>query len=155
MTVRWTDDATPGTPYWWEALADPAQSDALPVRCDLLVIGAGYTGLSAAIAAHEHDLLNYTPQKLSAVDGVRLIGTAAGKVSVISFVMDCAHPHDIATIVDRTGVAIRAGHHCAQPLIDRFEIPSAARASFGMYNTRDDADRLVASLEKVKEIFAR
>ena len=109
----------------------------------------------AAIAAHEQDLLNYTTQKLSAVDGVRLIGTAAGKVSVISFVMDCAHPHDIATIVDQTGVAIRAGHHCAQPLIDRFEIPSAARASFGMYNTRDDADRLVASLEKVKEIFAR
>lgn len=109
----------------------------------------------AAIAAHEQDLLNYTTQKLSAVDGVRLIGTAAGKVSVISFVMDCAHPHDIATIVDQTGVAIRAGHHCAQPLIDRFEIPSAARASFGMYNTRDEADRLVASLEKVKEIFAR
>lgn len=109
----------------------------------------------AAIAAHEQDLLNYTTQKLSAVDGVRLIGTAVGKVSVISFVMDCAHPHDIATIVDQTGVAIRAGHHCAQPLIDRFEIPSAARASFGMYNTRDDADRLVASLEKVKEIFAR
>lgn len=109
----------------------------------------------AAIAAHEQDLLNYTTQKLSAVDGVRLIGTAAGKVSVISFVMDCAHPHDIATIVDQTGVAIRAGHHCAQPLIDRFEIPSAARASFGMYNTRDDADRLVASLEKVKEVFAR
>ena len=109
----------------------------------------------AAIAAHEQDLLNYTTQKLSAVDGVRLIGTAAGKASVISFVMDCAHPHDIATIVDQTGVAIRAGHHCAQPLIDRFEIPSAARASFGMYNTRDDADRLVASLEKVKEIFAR
>ena len=109
----------------------------------------------AAIAAHEQDLLNYTTQKLSAFDGVRLIGTAAGKVSVISFVMDCAHPHDIATIVDQTGVAIRAGHHCAQPLIDRFEIPSAARASFGMYNTRDDADRLVASLEKVKEIFAR
>lgn len=109
----------------------------------------------AAIAAHEQDLLNYTTQKLSVVDGVRLIGTAAGKVSVISFVMDCAHPHDIATIVDQTGVAIRAGHHCAQPLIDRFEIPSAARASFGMYNTRDDADRLVASLEKVKEIFAR
>ncbi len=109
----------------------------------------------AAIAAHEQDLLNYTTQKLSAVDGVRLIGTAAGKGSVISFVMDCAHPHDIATIVDQTGVAIRAGHHCAQPLIDRFEIPSAARASFGMYNTRDDADRLVASLEKVKEIFAR
>ncbi len=109
----------------------------------------------AAIAAHEQDLLNYTTQKLVAVDGLRLIGTAPGKVSVVSFVMDCAHPHDIATIVDQTGVAIRAGHHCAQPLIDRFDIPSAARASFGMYNTREDADRLVDSLHKVKEIFVR
>ena len=76
-------------------------------------------------------------------------------VSVVSFVMDCAHPHDISTIIDQTGVAIRAGHHCAQPLIDRFDIPSAARASFGMYNTVEEADRLVAGLEKVKEIFAR
>lgn len=109
----------------------------------------------AAIAAHEQELLTYTTQRLASVPGLRLIGTATGKVSVVSFVMDCAHPHDISTIIDQTGVAIRAGHHCAQPLIDRFDIPSAARASFGMYNTVEEADRLVAGLEKVKEIFAR
>ena len=109
----------------------------------------------AAIAAHEQELLTYTTQRLASVPGLRLIGTASGKVSVVSFVMDCAHPHDISTIIDQTGVAIRAGHHCAQPLIDRFDIPSAARASFGMYNTVEEADRLVAGLEKVKEIFAR
>ena len=109
----------------------------------------------AAIAAHEQELLTYTTQRLASVPGLRLIGTAPGKVSVVSFVMDCAHPHDISTIIDQTGVAIRAGHHCAQPLIDRFDIPSAARASFGMYNTVEEADRLVAGLDKVKEIFAR
>lgn len=109
----------------------------------------------AAIAAHEQELLTYTTQRLASVPGLRLIGTAPGKVSVVSFVMDCAHPHDISTIIDQTGVAIRAGHHCAQPLIDRFDIPSAARASFGMYNTVEEAARLVAGLEKVKEIFAR
>ena len=109
----------------------------------------------AAIAAHEQELLTYTTQRLASVPGLRLIGTAPGKVSVVSFVMDCAHPHDISTIIDQTGVAIRAGHHCAQPLIDRFDIPSAARASFGMYNTVEEADRLIAGLEKVKEIFAR
>ena len=109
----------------------------------------------AAIAAHEQELLTYTTQRLASVPGLRLVGTAPGKVSVVSFVMDCAHPHDISTIIDQTGVAIRAGHHCAQPLIDRFDIPSAARASFGMYNTVEEADRLVAGLEKVKEIFAR
>ena len=109
----------------------------------------------AAIAAHEQELLTYTTQRLASVPGLRLIGTAPGKVSVVSFVMDCAHPHDISTIIDQTGGAIRAGHHCAQPLSDRFDIPSAARASFGMYNTVEEADRLVAGLEKVKEIFAR
>ncbi|MGB1005568.1 MAG: cysteine desulfurase [Thalassobaculaceae bacterium] len=109
----------------------------------------------AAIAAHEQELLTYTTQRLASVPGLRLIGTAPGKVSVVSFVMDCAHPHDISTIIDQTGVAIRAGHHCAQPLIDRFGIPSAARASFGMYNTVEEADRLVTGLEKVKEIFER
>ena len=107
------------------------------------------------IGDHELDVLNYAMQKLASIEGLKLIGTAPGKVSVISFTMDCAHPHDISTIIDQTGVAIRAGHHCAQPLIDRFDIPSAARASFGMYNTVEEADRLVVGLEKVKEIFAR
>ena len=106
-----------------------------------------------AIGEHERDLLNYATQRLSSIDGLRVIGTAAGKVSVVSFVMESAHPHDIATIVDQNGVAIRAGHHCAQPLMDHYDIGSAVRASFGMYNTRDEIDVLVQSLDKVKAIF--
>ena len=105
------------------------------------------------IAKYELDLLNYATQRLSGIDGLNFIGTAPGKVSVLSFTMDCAHPHDIATIVDQDGVAVRAGHHCAQPLMERFDIPSAARASFGLYNTREDVDILASSLEKVNEIF--
>ena len=105
------------------------------------------------IAEYEIGLLNYATQRLSGIDGLNFIGTAPGKVSVLSFTMDCAHPHDIATIVDQEGVAVRAGHHCAQPLMERFDIPSAARASFGLYNTREDVDILAGSLEKVNEIF--
>lgn len=106
------------------------------------------------IRDHEHDLISYAHQKLSAIDGVTLIGTAPAKSGVISFVMDCAHPHDISTIVDRAGVAIRAGHHCAQPLHDFLNLPATARASVGIYNTRNDFDVLAESLEKVKAIFA-
>jgi len=105
------------------------------------------------IGQYERDLLNYAHQKLASVDGLRIIGTAPGKVSVVSFTMESAHPHDIATIVDRHGVAVRAGHHCAQPLMDHFDIGSAARASIGLYNTRAEIDTLVRSLEKVREIF--
>ncbi len=122
-------------------------------------------GLSAAIdyvqdigmdqiRDHEQDLLAYAHQRLSAVDGVRLIGTAPGKSGVISFVMDCAHPHDISTIVDRAGIAIRAGHHCAQPLHDFLDLPATARASVAVYNQRSDFDCLAEALEKVKVIFA-
>ena len=107
-----------------------------------------------AIGQHENDVLNYATQRLSAVPGLRIIGTAAGKASVLSFAMDCAHPHDISTIIDQQGVAIRAGHHCAQPLMDRFDLPSTARATLGLYNTREDIDILAQSLEKVREIFA-
>jgi cysteine desulfurase/selenocysteine lyase len=82
-----------------------------------------------------------------------IIGTAPDKAGIVSFVMDEAHAHDIGTIVDRAGVAIRAGHHCAQPLMDRFGLSSTARASFGLYNTRDEVDRLADALQAVKEIF--
>ena len=113
------------------------------------------TGLGLdTIGAHEADLVRYATQRLSAVDGLKVIGTAPGKASVISFTLDCAHPHDIATIVDRTGVAIRAGHHCALPLMERLGVAATARASFGVYNSRADADALGDALEMVRELFA-
>ncbi len=112
------------------------------------------TGLGLeAIAAHEHDLLNYTTQKLASIDDLRLIGTAPNKAAVVSFELSKVHAHDISTIVDRAGVAIRAGHHCAEPLMDRMGVAATARASFGLYNTRKDADTLVEALETVQEIF--
>ena len=89
-----------------------------------------------------------------AIDGVRLIGTARDKASILSFVMDGVHPHDIGTIVDREGVAIRTGHHCAQPVMERFGIPATARASLAMYNTREELDALGRALQKVREVFA-
>ena len=105
------------------------------------------------IGAHEQDILNYGTQQLSSIDGLRLVGTAPAKASVMSFTLDFAHPHDIATIIDRAGVAVRAGHHCAQPLMARLDIPATVRASIGMYNTRADIDALVAALAEVSEIF--
>jgi cysteine desulfurase/selenocysteine lyase len=106
-----------------------------------------------AIRAHEQDILSYAHQRLSSVEGLQLIGTAPGKSGVVSFTMDCAHPHDISTIIDNNGVAIRAGHHCAQPLMDRLDLPSTARASVGVYTTRAEFDVLAESLEKVRRIF--
>jgi cysteine desulfurase/selenocysteine lyase len=110
------------------------------------------TGIDA-IAAHEQDLLHYATARLLEIDGLRIIGTAAEKASVISFVLENVHPHDIGTILDQEGIAIRTGHHCAQPLMMRFNVPATGRASFGMYNTRDEADALVAGLRKVIEVF--
>lgn len=107
----------------------------------------------AAIARHEHELLEYGTRALESIDGVRLIGTAPRKASILSFVMDGVHPHDIGTIVDRQGVAIRTGHHCAQPVMDRFGIPATARASIAMYNTAADIDALVTALGRVRELF--
>jgi cysteine desulfurase/selenocysteine lyase len=106
-----------------------------------------------AIGAHEADLLNYATQQLASMEGLRIIGTAPGKASVVSFVLDCAHPHDIATIIDRAGVAVRAGHHCAQPLMERMDVPATVRASIGLYNNRADIDALVRALGEVQEIF--
>ncbi len=106
------------------------------------------------IAAHEHDLLIYATESLLAIDGVHIIGTAADKAAVISFVIDGIHPHDIGTILDREGIAVRTGHHCAQPVMQRFRIPATARASFALYNTREEIDALVKGIQKVKEVFA-
>ena len=126
---------------------------------------AGVIGLAAAIdyvsrigldaiAAYEHDLLVYGTTALNAVPGLRLIGTAKEKAGVLSFVMEDIHPHDIGTVLDRQGIAIRTGHHCAQPLMQRFGIPATARASLAVYNTMDELDALVAGICKLKEVFA-
>lgn len=106
------------------------------------------------IAAHEHELLSYATQKISAIPGVTLIGTAREKAGVLSFVMDNIHPHDIGTILDQEGIAIRTGHHCAQPVMERFGIPATARASFALYNTKEEIDALAAGIAKVKEVFS-
>jgi cysteine desulfurase / selenocysteine lyase len=106
------------------------------------------------VAAHEQDLLAYATEKVGAIDGVRLIGTAPHRAGVLSFVMEGIHPHDLGTILDRDGIAIRTGHHCAQPVMDRFGVPATARASFGVYNTRQDVDALVEGIRKAHEVFA-
>jgi cysteine desulfurase/selenocysteine lyase len=105
------------------------------------------------IAAHEQAVLTYATERLSDVPGLRIIGTARNKASIVSFVLEHAHPHDVGTILDRSGVAVRAGHHCAQPLMERFGIAGTARASFGLYNGFDDVDALVDGLRRVREIF--
>lgn len=106
-----------------------------------------------AIREHEHKLLVEATAALEQIDGVRIIGTATEKIAVISFVIDGVHPHDIGTIFDSCGVAVRAGHHCAQPLMTRFGLPATARAAFSIYNTPDDIARLVEAVHKVKEIM--
>jgi len=105
------------------------------------------------IHAHEQALLEYATRELGAFNSLRIIGTAAEKGALISFTMEHAHPHDIGTILDRQGIAVRAGHHCAQPIMDRFGVPGTVRASFGIYNDTSDVDRLVAGLKKVTDIF--
>jgi cysteine desulfurase/selenocysteine lyase len=140
----------------WADLPDKFEAGTPPIA-QAIGLGVAIDYLSgigmAAIAEHERALLNYATQQLSAVEGLNFVGTATGKASVVSFTMDCAHPHDISTIIDQNGVAVRAGHHCAQPLMDRFDLPSTARASLGLYNTYEDIDILAESLEKVREIF--
>jgi cysteine desulfurase/selenocysteine lyase len=125
---------------------------------------AGAVGLGAAvdylsglgmdrIAAHERELLAYGTARLSGMPGLRLVGTARDKASILSFVVDGVHPHDVGTIVDTEGVAIRTGHHCAQPVMQRFGVPATARASLALYNTTEEIDALVRALIKVREVF--
>jgi cysteine desulfurase/selenocysteine lyase len=113
----------------------------------------GRTGLDR-IAAYEHELLVYGTQALEQIPGLRMIGTAREKAAVLSFVIDGIHPHDIGTVLDRLGIAVRTGHHCAQPVMDRFGVPATTRASLAFYNTRREIDALAAGLRKVKEIFS-
>jgi cysteine desulfurase / selenocysteine lyase len=105
------------------------------------------------IAAHEADLLSYATSRLSGIPGLRIIGTAREKASVVSFVLGDVHPHDVGTILDQEGICIRTGHHCAQPVMTRYDLPATARASFGLYNTREEVDALAAGLRKVLEVF--
>ncbi len=125
---------------------------------------AGAAGLGAAvkylqslgmknIAAHEQDVLRYATEKMSAVDGLRIIGTAGHKASVISFTLEGVHPHDLGTIIDHYGVAVRTGHHCAMPLMQFFGVPATARASLGLYNTREEIDVLLDSLQRARAML--
>jgi cysteine desulfurase / selenocysteine lyase len=106
------------------------------------------------VAAHEHELLAHGTETLSEIAGLRLTGTAPRKAGILSFVIDGIRPHDIGTILDRSGVAIRAGHHCCQPLMARLGVPATARASLALYNTRGEIDTLAASLRSAREVFA-
>jgi cysteine desulfurase/selenocysteine lyase len=126
---------------------------------------AGSVGLGAAIdylqgidfgamQAYEHELLAYGTKALTAIPGIRMVGTASKKASILSFVMEDVHPHDIGTILDQEGVAIRTGHHCTQPLMERMSVPATARASLALYNTKEEIDALVGALARVREIFA-
>jgi cysteine desulfurase/selenocysteine lyase len=125
---------------------------------------SGAIGLAAAIdylekigmeriAAYEHELLEYATERLSKLPGLRLVGTAPNKAAVVSFTLDGIHPHDIGTILDTEGVAIRTGHHCAMPVMEFYKIPATARASMSFYNTRDEIDRLVAALEQTRKVL--
>jgi cysteine desulfurase/selenocysteine lyase len=125
---------------------------------------AGVVGLGAAIdylnaigldniAAYEEELLDYATEQISKIPGVRIIGTAEHKASVISFVIEGIHPHDVGTVLDQEGIAVRTGHHCAQPVMQRFGIPATTRASLAFYNTREEINGLVAGIHKVKEVF--
>jgi cysteine desulfurase/selenocysteine lyase len=125
---------------------------------------AGVIGMGAAInyiksigldniAAYEHDLLDYAAAAVSDIKGLKLVGTAKKKTSILSFTLGNIHAHDIGTILDHEGIAVRAGHHCAMPVMERFGVPATARASFALYNTREEADTLVKALNKCKEIF--
>lgn len=111
------------------------------------------TGLPA-VGAHERELLRYATEQIEKVPKVRIIGTAKEKASVLSFVIEGIHPHDVGTILDRQGIAVRAGHHCAQPVMQRFRIPATTRASFAFYNTKDEVDALIGGIEKTVEVFS-
>ena len=105
------------------------------------------------IAAHEHRLLQLATRELERIPGIEIIGTAAHKAAVLSFTLKGVHPHDLGTILDTEGVAVRTGHHCAQPVMTFFGIPATARATFGVYNTERDVASLIAAIEKVREVF--
>ena len=121
-------------------------------------LGAAIDYLSAigmdAIAAHERALLDYATEQLRGIPGLRLIGTAADKAAVLSFALAGVHPHDVGTLLNQDGIAVRTGHHCAQPVMQRFKVPATSRASFAFYNTMAEVDALAAGIRNVQEVFA-
>jgi cysteine desulfurase/selenocysteine lyase len=138
----------------------PARFEAgTPMIAEVIGLGAALEYLEevghAAIGAWEEELLGYATERVRELDGVRLIGTAREKAAVLSFVVEGVHPHDVGAVLDDDGIAIRAGHHCAQPLMRRFGVPATARASFAFYNTREEVDALVRGLLRVRSVFAR
>jgi cysteine desulfurase/selenocysteine lyase len=137
----------------------PAKFEAgTPMIAQVLGLGAALDYVNGIglekIQAWEHQLLSYATARISEVKGTRVIGTARNKASVLAFVLEGIHPHDVGTILDDEGVAIRAGHHCAQPLMQRFGVPATARASFAFYNTLQEVDALTEGLRRVKKMFA-
>jgi cysteine desulfurase / selenocysteine lyase len=137
----------------------PARFEAgTPMIAEVIGLGAALEYVEevghAAIGAWEEELLGYATERVREVDGVRLIGTAREKAAVLSFVVEGVHPHDVGAVLDDDGIAIRAGHHCAQPLMRRFGVPATARASFAFYNTRGEVDALVRGLLRVRSVFA-
>ena len=149
LSVSWEKTTYMGIPGKFEAGTPPiAEAIGLGAAIDYL----NALGLDR-IAAHERELLEYATKELSQIEGLRIIGTAPDKASVLSFVMEGIHPHDVGSILDHEGVVVRAGHHCAQPVMKRFNIPATTRASFAYFNDQDDVDALVAAIRKVKEIF--
>lgn len=140
--------------------ADPPQrfEAGTPPIVEAIALGAAldyFTRFDCSkVFAHEHDLLTYATECVQEINALRVIGTSNHKASILSFVMDGAHPHDVSTIIDRSGIAIRAGHHCAQPLMNRYGVTSTARVSFAMYNTRDEVDRFVEALFKAREFLS-
>jgi cysteine desulfurase/selenocysteine lyase len=150
LTVSFEKTVYNDIPYKFEA--------GTPNVAGAIALGAAVDYMAAigldVIHAYEDELLAYGTDQLSKVPGLRLIGTAPEKTGVLSFVLEGVHPHDIGTVLDYEGIAIRTGHHCAQPVMERFGVPATARASLAFYNTKDEIDALVRGLHKVREMFA-
>ena len=150
LTVSFEKTTYNALPYRFEA-GTPHISGAVGLGAAIdYVEGVGLD----RIAAWEHELLDYATDRLASVTGLQIVGTAPEKASLVSFVLDGVHPHDLGTILDSEGIAIRTGHHCAMPVMDFFEVPATARASFAFYNTRVEIDALVAALETAREMLA-
>ncbi|MBP1628902.1 MAG: cysteine desulfurase [Holophagaceae bacterium] len=149
LSVTWEKTTFMGIPAKLEA-GTPAITQAIGLGAAIDYLkGIGFE----KIAAHEHALLQYATERLKAIEGLRIIGEAADKASVISFVLDGIHPHDIGSILDHEGIVVRAGHHCAQPVMQHFQVPATTRASLAYYNDEADVDALVVGIQKVKDIF--